>query len=263
MKGSENVKESSGYRELFEIVKSVKAETCPRCRGMKVVCNGIKRNGRQNFLCKGCKKQFQTEYVYKACEVKNTELVMKLLCRDSGIRDCEAVSGVSHGTVLKWIKEAAAQIVLKPSKYSYNWVQIDEQRSYVGCKDRKVWMLYAYAEKEDEIVAFTMGKRSADTVRNLWIKLKELDIDLFLTDDWEAFKVGLSKAKHLVGKTYTKAIEGVNTFFRTRSRRLIRRTVCFSKRLIYHISMMKIIIFYRNQRASYIQEHNQNYFAVM
>ena len=120
---------------------------------------------------------------------------MKLLCRGSGIRYCEAVSGVSHGTVLKWIKTAAAGIALKAKKYSYCQVQIDEQWSYVVCKDKKVWMLYAYAEKEDEIIAFTMGKHSAATVRNLWIKLKELDIGLFLTDDWEAAAKGKASCR--------------------------------------------------------------------
>lgn len=214
--------------------------------------NGRKRNGRQNFLCRGCKKQFQIAYVYKACEQNSKELVVRLLCRGSGVRDCEAVSGVSHGTVLKWIKEIATNIVLRPKKYHYQRVQIDEQWSYVGRKDKKVWMLYAYAVQEDEILAFTMGKRSAATVRNLWMKLKQLDIEVLLTDEWEAFKAVLPKAKHLIGKQYTKAIEGVNTFFRTRSRRLVRRTVCFSKKLIYHYSMMKIIIYFRNQRASYI-----------
>jgi IS1 family transposase len=57
-----------------------------------------------------------------------------------------------------------------------------------------------------------------------------LDIDLFLTDEWEAFRAVLAKAKHLIGKQFTKAIEGVNTFFRTNVRRLVRRTACFSKK---------------------------------
>jgi len=44
-------------------------------------------------------------------------------------------------------------------------VQIDEQWPDVGCMEMKMWMLYAYAVKEDEIIAFTMGKRSAEAVR--------------------------------------------------------------------------------------------------
>jgi insertion element IS1 protein InsB len=216
------------------------------------VRNGRKKNGRQNLLCKICKKQFQPAYVYQGCVREKKELVLKMLCRGSGVRDCAAVSGMSKSTVLAFIKTAAAKLVCKPKKHAYCRVQIDEQWSYVGRKERKVWMLYAYAVDEDEIIAFTMGKRSVWAVKNLWIKLKALDIDVFMTDDWEAFRAVLPKAKHLVGKVFTKAIEGLNTFFRTRSRRLVRRTVCFSKKLIYHYAMMKIIICHRNQRSSYI-----------
>lgn len=184
--------------------------------------------------------------------MENKALVLKLLCRGSGIRDSAAVVGVSAATVLSLIKTVAAAIALKPKKHRYHKVQIDEQWSYVGKKQKKVWMLYAYAAEEDEVIAFTMGKRSAEAVRNLWVKLKHLDIDLFLTDEWEAFRVVLPKAKHLIGKQYTKAIEGMNTFFRTRVRRLMRRTVYFSKKLIYHYSMIKIIIYHRNKHSSYI-----------
>jgi IS1 family transposase len=175
-----------------------------------------------------------------------------MLCRGSGIRDSVAITGVSKTTVLRLIKSVAQGITVKPQKHHYHQVQIDEQWSYVGKKQRKVWMLYAYAVEEDELIGFTMGKRSAEAVRNLFIKLKRLEIDVFLTDDWEAFKVVLPKAKHLIGKEYTKAIEGMNTFFRTRVRRLMRRTVCFSKKLIYHYSMIKIIIYLRNKHSSYI-----------
>lgn len=190
--------------------------------------------------------------MYKGCVVENKVLVLKMLCRGSGIRDAAAVTGVSCSTVLALLKRAAAGITLKPKKHSYHQVQIDEHWSYVGKKERKVWMLYAYAVEADEIIAFTMGRRSAGAVQNLFVKLKHLNIGHFLTDTWEAFQSVLPKARHLIGKCYTKAIEGVNTFFRTRVRRLMRRTVCFSKKLIYHYSMIKVVIHHRNQRPSYI-----------
>ena len=85
--------------------------------------------------------------------VENKALVLRMLCRGSGIRDCTAVTGVSSSTVLALLKDAAAGITLKPKKHCYGEVQIDEQWSYVGKKERKVWMLYAYAVQEDEIIA--------------------------------------------------------------------------------------------------------------
>lgn len=234
------------------IVKSDKVQVCPHCCGTKIVRNGRKGSGRQNYLCKGCGKQFQAHYLYKGCDQKNRQLVLRMLVRGSGIRDCSAVTGVSCGAVLRQLKKAAGALVVKPRKWHYKTVQIDEQWSYVGRKEKKVWMIYAYAAEEDEILAFTMGKRSEAAVHNLWVKLKGLNIEWFLTDAWEAFAAVLPKAKHLIGKAYTKNIEGINTFFRTRVRRLVRRTVCFSKKLIHHYSMIKLVIHHRNNRSSYI-----------
>ena len=211
----------------------------------------MKAYGKQNYRCKECGRQFQSEYSYQGCYPDSRALAVKALCRGSGIKDCCVLSGMSKGTVLRLIRSCADAITIKAQKHCYSRVQIDEQWSYVGNKEKKVWMLYAYAPQEDEIVAFTIGKRSAETVRRLMMKLKHLDIQWFLTDHWEAFHTVLPAKKHLAGKQYTKNIEGINTWFRTRVRRLMRRTVCFSKKLVYHYSMIKIIIHMRNLKASY------------
>ncbi len=97
-----------------------------------------------------------------------------------------------------------------------------------------------------------MGKRSTTSVQHLMLLLKHIGIDFFLTDNWEAFKTVLPYEKHPIGKQFTKAIEGVNTWFRTRLRRLVRRTVCFSKKLKYYFAMAKILIYRKKQQLSYI-----------
>ncbi len=175
-----------------------------------------------------------------------------MLLRGSGVRDCAAVLDISKETVLRMIIRNALETDIKPRQAHYDAIQIDEQWSYVGRKKKKVWLLYAYSAKDREILAFTMGKRNSKIVYNLWMKLKQIDIDFFLTDNWQASKVVLPPEKHIVGKTFTKAIEGVNTWFRTRIRRLVRRTVCFSKKLIYHYSLIKTAIYHRNNKTSYI-----------
>jgi len=206
----------------------------------------------QNLMCRQCNKQFQSEYVYWACEPRRRAWIMKMLLRGSGIRDCAAVAGVSKAAVSRLIIRNALRLEIKPKLSYYHKVQIDEQWSYVGKKSKKVWMIYAYAPQTGEVLGFAMGKRNRKTIYNLMLKLKTLEIDFFLTDNWEAFKAVLPGEKHLVGKQFTKAIEGINTWFRTRIRRLVRRTVCFSKKLTYHYSMIKIAIYYRNSKASYI-----------
>lgn len=233
-------------------MKSDKAESCPYCLSAKVVRNGKKKSGAQNYLCKRCGKQFLDEYLYWGGDKRVKDQILPMLLRGSGVRDCAAVLGISKNCVLRHLIKAAGETVIKPEKSYYHKVQIDELWSYVGKKEKKVWLLYAYCPQSGEILAFAMGKRSAKTVKNLLMKLKHLEIDFFCTDEWEAFRSELPYLRHLIGKQFTKAIEGVNTWFRTRVRRLVRRTTCFSKKLLNHYSMIKLVIYHRNQPLSFI-----------
>ena len=119
-------------------------------------------------------------------------------------------------------------------------------------KKKKLWLIYAYSHKDGEIIGFTLGKRNAKTFKSLLLKLKELEIDFYCTDLWKVFSRELPYYQHMIGKKFTKAIEGINTCFRVRLRRLFRRTVCFSKKLKYHLASIKLFIYHRNLKSSYI-----------
>jgi len=233
-------------------VKSIKTVSCPRCCSSKVVKNGRKKTGIQNIRCKICGLQFQEEYLYWGADHKNKGLLKRMLLRGSGVRDCAVVLGISTNCVLRSILSMGKASEIKPKHNSYQLVQIDEHWSYVGNKKKKVWLLYAICKATGEILAASWGKRDKRNVKNLLKKLQGLEINFYCTDHWEAFAQVLPKEKHIIGKKYTKKIEGINTWFRTRLRRLVRRTVCFSKKLIYHYSIMKTAIYERNIGTSYI-----------
>ena len=76
----------------------------------------------------------------------------------------------------------ALHLEVKPAEKRYDRIQIDELWSYVGKKKRKVWLLYAYCAESGEILAFTMGKRSVKTIKNLMVKLKGIEVSFFCTD---------------------------------------------------------------------------------
>jgi IS1 family transposase/DNA-directed RNA polymerase subunit RPC12/RpoP len=234
------------------IVKLSKAERCPYCLSAKVVCNGTKSRGAQNYLCKQCGKQFQKDYLYWGADKRVKDKVLPMLLRGSGVRDCAVVLGISVNCVLRQLVKEAGQVLIKPKQSRYHKVQIDELWSYVWRKEKKVWLLYAYCADSGEILGFTMGKRSIKTVKNLMVKLKHLEVGFYCTDDWEAFSAVLPYYQHLIGKQFTRAIEGINTWFRTRVRRLVRRTVCFSKKVYSHYAMIKLVIYHRNNPLSYI-----------
>lgn len=223
---------------------------CPYCHSVKVVKNGVKCTSKQNFLCRNCRKQFQNTYQKAGCRPAVKQLVLKLLVRNSGIRDIEEVTGVHRQTVLRWLGKAAAGCHVTPRRRAYSSVQIDEVWTFVReRKRRKRWLFYAYAPETDEVLAWSWGNRSQHTVVSLYRQLQEVEIDSFCTDDWPAFTKVLPPERHLVGKAYTRNIEGVNLCLRTRNRRMVRKTACFSKKEQNHYDAMKLIFYYRNHHT--------------
>jgi IS1 family transposase/transposase-like protein len=225
---------------------------CPHCFSAKVVKNGIKKNKTQNYKCTDCKKQFQHEYLYWGADIIIKRQIIRMLVHGNGITDIASILGISKGCVIRTLLKIGKQIALRPSKRHYYKVQIDELHSFVGKKKKKVWIIYAYCAETDEIIAVTAGKRSKKQVKDLFKRLEGIEIDWFCTDKWDAFKQVLPYERHLIGKQFTKTIEGVNTSLRNSCKRLNRRTTSFSKKVFNHWQAIKLTMHYRNHKASYI-----------
>jgi len=98
----------------------------------------------------------------------------------------------------------------------------------------------------------TAGKRSSKQVRDLMKRLDDIEVDFWCTDLWSSFSEVLPEGKHLKGKQLTNAIEGVNTALRNSCRRLHRRTICFSKKVLNHWYALKLTVNQFNNKPSYI-----------
>ena len=196
-------------------------------------------------------KTYQESYLYRGANPGIKELASKMLVRGSGTRDIAYVLSISRNCVSNLIASYAS-INLKPSNEHYNQVQVDELYSFVQTKQKKVWILYAYCVETKEILAVTMGKRSRKTVLELYNRLKDIQVNFWCTDHWEAFKAIFPSEKHKIGKEFTKAIEGVNTYLRGACKRLIRRTTAFSKKVLNHWAVIKLVMKHRNLRISTI-----------
>src|SRR4051812_44975747 len=145
----------------------------------------------QNFKCTDCGKQFQSQYLYLGADKRVKDKLLQMQLRGWGIRDTALLAGVSPATVLSCVIQESLKVLIKPARRYYHKVQIDEVWSYVANKQKKVWLLYAYCAETDEILAFAIGKRNSKTVRNLLLKLKGLEIDFFLPDNWKVFQAEL------------------------------------------------------------------------
>ncbi|MBF7694337.1 IS1 family transposase, partial [Acinetobacter pollinis] len=131
----------------------------------------------------------------------------------------------------------------------YETLEIDEFWTFVGNKQNKQWLIYAYHRETGEIVAYVWGKRDLATAKRLKARLKQLGISytcIISSDCWDSFVTTFKKCKQRVGKFFTVGIEGNNCRLRHRIRRGFRRSCNFSKKLENHFKAFDLVIFYIN-----------------
>jgi IS1 family transposase/transposase-like protein len=221
---------------------------CPQCHSHTIVKNGKKLKGIQNYLCKQCGRQFIADHerTYKGTLPGIVPRIKLMLVRGNGIRDISAILGVSVKKVLKTL--VSTRYELTPKMKHYDRLEIDEFWTYVGKKENRVWLIYAYHRESGEIVSFVWGKRDLKTAEKLRRRLKRLGIsyDKIGIDDWDSFQAAFREDKQEVGKEYTVGIEGNNCRLRHRIRRAFRKTCCFSKKLYNHWKAFNMAFFYIN-----------------
>src|SRR5256885_12355921 len=86
------------------------AISCPGCSSVNIVKSGKTAQQKQRYLSKDCRRQFIRDYTYLGCIGAWRALIVPMTLNGSGIRDIGRVLLVSHYTVLKPLREAAAQI---------------------------------------------------------------------------------------------------------------------------------------------------------
>ena len=219
---------------------------CPRCQSTSIKKNGIKRDGKQNYRCKSCARQFIGDHnlTYLGCHSKADHLILIMLARCCGIRDISAIATFSVGKILKTLARSNYEIT--PKRNHYKCLEVDEFWTFVGKKKNKHWLQYAYERASGEIVAFVWGGRDAITATRLKNRIKELEItyDHISSDHWESFIKVFKPSQQ--GKFHTIGIEGNNCRLRHRIKRAVRKTCCFSKKILNHVKAFNLGFFYIN-----------------
>ena len=233
----------------FEIMTIEITLQCPQCSSRNIVKNGQKSYAKvQNYACKDCKRQFIADFFlkYLGCLSNLTKKVQLMLVRGMGIRDIAAVEGISCQKVLSILVKST--FVFKPKQAYYDVLEVDEFWTYVHHKTNKLWLIYAYHRSTGEIVGWVWGKRNLKTAKKLKKKLFDLKIgfESIAIDRWNSFRTAFKDCICLIGKEFTKGIEGNNCRLRHRIRRAFRRSCNFSKKLENHIIAFEMAFFYIN-----------------
>jgi len=95
---------------------------CTHCGG-SVWKNGVD-NGVQRFRCKDCGR-YSSDSLPKYCD-KDKENAIKMYLNNCGIRKTALFIGCSPGTILNWIREAAAKMKDKSYYVEGDTIEMDE-----------------------------------------------------------------------------------------------------------------------------------------
>jgi AcrR family transcriptional regulator/transposase-like protein len=76
---------------------------CPDCQSDRVAKNGHQQ-GKQRYVCRGCGRQFVDRYLARGYPLEIRQQCFDLHQQGVSFREIERRTGVSHNTVINWVK---------------------------------------------------------------------------------------------------------------------------------------------------------------
>jgi len=120
--------------------------------------------------------------------------------------------------------------------------EVDEMWSFVGKKQEPRWLWHALDHHTGQVLAYVFGRRKDAVFLQLKALLTPFGITRYYTDSWGAYERNLAPEVHGPGKCNTQQIERKHLTLRTRIKRLVRKTICFSKSIAMHDIVIGLFI---------------------
>jgi len=120
--------------------------------------------------------------------------------------------------------------------------EIDEMWSFVQRKAHQRWLWHAIDHLTGVVLAYAFGSRADAVFVELKTLLKPFGLEHFYTDAANVYKRHLPATAHTVGKRHTPQIERKHLTLRTRIKRLARKTLCFSKSVFMHDTVIGLFV---------------------
>ena len=230
--------------------------SCPQCKSKHVVKNGIRKNGKQNHLCRVCRRQFvENPCFHYSISAESKSLIQRLLLEKISLTGIVRVLRISGRWLQYYVndlyKNVPQRILVLPKEKGRLTVECDEMWSFVGNKDNKQWIWLAIDRDTREIIGAHVGNRGREGAQALWASLPPVyrQCAVCYTDFWEAYETVIPVKRHkAVGKEtgLTNHIERFNNTMRQRVSRLVRKTLSFSKKIENHIGAIWLFIHHYN-----------------
>ena len=236
-------------------------DACPQCGSSKYKKNSHIHNGKQNYQCHDCGRQFVQYCEQYLLSDDKRALIERLLVERISLRGiCRAV-----GVTLKWLLGFLVQCVealpdhlhVGPMSWTQDImiqrleVEADAMASFVHKKANKQWIWIAMDATTRQVIAFHVGDRSRRSAKRLWAKIPHAyrQHATFYTDQYVVYEGIIPAAQHRaiskLART-TNHLERFNNTLRQRVSRLVREALSFSKKLANHIGAIKLFICHYN-----------------
>ena len=121
---------------------------------------------------------------------------------------------------------------------------MDEMWGRVYCKETPCWLWHAINHENGDVIAYVLGSREHEMLWELWGLIAELNIEIVkvYSDDNFAYHDIIPRNILRTGKRKTQKIERKHLTFRTRLKRLARKTICYSKSMEMHKILFGLLI---------------------
>ncbi len=121
---------------------------------------------------------------------------------------------------------------------------MDEMWGRVFSKKTPCWLWHAINRENGDVIAYVLGSRESTMLCQLTDLLCSLNLNIssIYSDDNFAYHDIIPPDILHTGKINTQKIERKHLTFRTRLKRLARKTICFSKSLHMHKIMIGLLI---------------------
>ena len=154
--------------------------SCPSCNSLEVKKNGHIHNGKQNYRCLDCGRQFVQNPSNKIIDQKTKDLIRKALLERVSLEGLCRIFHISMrwllnfiNTIIKELPEDLNATITGNEDFEVAVLEIDEQHSYVGNKKNQqcLWIVLHSATRQ--IVSMHVGKRTKSSAEALLSKLPE------------------------------------------------------------------------------------------
>lgn len=232
---------------------------CPQGHSIDVVQYGQQANGTQRYRCNnldGPRPIFLLPYQDQGRLPAVKQQSVDMTRHGSGVREMVRVLRVSAATVINGLKKKAPTMkqgnarrlrtLAPPPVHSIlrqvEHAEMAEMGSFVGSKRQQRWLWHAIDHHTGQLLAYVFGTREDETCLPLQELLTPFGILPFSTAGWGAYRRHLDPRTHPVGKQHTQKIERKHTPFRSRIKRLTRKTICFSRSIFMHDLVVGLVI---------------------